>query len=332
MEHANTKTESADEFARANLLYYSGDVDAIEHGGTFFNLNRDHHKNGYIEALRLCRCDDEPFSSVCLVESLTIIIDAPGSEHWNGCASCCGQSREEYDRADDKEKMIRDAECALAYGRYDPAEMGYEHHTLCILTDALDDDARGILDTGAMTPSAFPFTLDGDGDAVLLDAQFWSHVQTQADATFTGLTHWDNTMCPIDLGHLDKFTMAYLTCALWSSTGTIGEDGDTFPLDEKYGIGDIAESSMRQAIADCEKFQEENPIGDDDRVTGSAELLSDDEFAGHDFWLTRNGHGSGFWDDGRWLKAFGDKATKYCRAAGEVHADVGDDGEVYFIS
>ena len=25
-----------------------------------------------------------------------------------------------------------------------------------------------------------------------------------------------------------------------------------------------------------------------------------DEYAGHDFWLTRNGHGAGFWD-GDWI-------------------------------
>ena len=31
-----------------------------------------------------------------------------------------------------------------------------------------------------------------------------------------------------------------------------------------------------------------------------SEQYSAEDLAGHDFWLTRNGHGTGFWDAGRW--------------------------------
>jgi len=48
---------------------------------------------------------------------------------------------------------------------------------------------------------------------------------------------------------------------------------------------------------------------------------------GHDFWLTRNGHGAGFWDRG--LGDRGDSLTAICEALGEVWTYVGDDGYLY---
>ena len=41
------------------------------------------------------------------------------------------------------------------------------------------------------------------------------------------------------------------------------------------------------------------------------------ELAGHDFALTRNGHGAGFWDRG--LGEMGDMLTKECEPYGEHH-------------
>jgi hypothetical protein len=48
---------------------------------------------------------------------------------------------------------------------------------------------------------------------------------------------------------------------------------------------------------------------------------------GHDFWLTRNRHGAGFWDRG--LGALGDRLTSAAHAYGEVDLYVGDDGRLY---
>jgi hypothetical protein len=49
---------------------------------------------------------------------------------------------------------------------------------------------------------------------------------------------------------------------------------------------------------------------------------------GHDFWLTRNGHGAGFWD-GDWPKEAGDRLTKACEEFGEFDLYIGDDGMIY---
>jgi len=52
--------------------------------------------------------------------------------------------------------------------------------------------------------------------------------------------------------------------------------------------------------------------------------------AGHDLWLTRNGHGAGFWD--RDLGEAGDKLTELSKEMGELTLLQGDgDGKLYFM-
>ena len=48
---------------------------------------------------------------------------------------------------------------------------------------------------------------------------------------------------------------------------------------------------------------------------------------GHDFWLTRNHHGAGFWDRG--LGAQGDRLTTLADGFGECDLVLGDDGLAY---
>lgn len=103
------------------------------------------------------------------------------------------------------------------------------------------------------------------------------------------------------LNQCDAFTLAYLECALWASTDETTESGG-YPLDDNYTIQDLTVASLRSMIRDCKDFQD-----------SSREDLSglDRAACGHDFWLSRNGHGAGFWDRG--LGELGDrlhKATK----------------------
>ena len=50
------------------------------------------------------------------------------------------------------------------------------------------------------------------------------------------------------------------------------------------------------------------------------------EALGHDFWLTRNGHGAGFWDRG--LGELGDRLTGLAKPYGTVDLYITDDGKV----
>lgn len=113
-------------------------------------------------------------------------------------------------------------------------------------------------------------------------------------------------------GAVDDFCAAYIEAALWSSTDDDGE-----PLDDKYSVDDCSEECLRAMVKDCEKFQ-----------TLAGEMIEDkEEQAGHDFWLTRNGHGAGFWD-GDWPE-HGDELTKLSEKFGEVNLYVGDDGMIH---
>jgi hypothetical protein len=113
-----------------------------------------------------------------------------------------------------------------------------------------------------------------------------------------------------------KFLQAYIVAALWSSMDEATPQGGE-PLDANYGPKDLAPETIAQMKADCERFQAENAQDIEGRL----------EQAGHDFWLTRCGHGSGYWD-GDWPEA-GDRLTEACKAFPEVTLYVGDDGLIY---
>jgi hypothetical protein len=114
-----------------------------------------------------------------------------------------------------------------------------------------------------------------------------------------------------------EFVDAYLEAALWSSS--VGDDES--PLDDQgYAIWDFAKKAIAEAIKDSNAFIRANR--QDLESVGSAEQH------GHDFWLTRNGHGAGFWDRG--YGAIGKRLTEAAHAYGEASAYAGDDGKIYF--
>jgi hypothetical protein len=123
---------------------------------------------------------------------------------------------------------------------------------------------------------------------------------------------------------LDDFTKAYIQAALWSSS-----DGFDVPLDSDHGQSDISPTTLDQMIADCKQFQAENL----DALClvacrrGGGGFLKVEQ-AGHDFWLTRNGHGAGFWD-GDWSEPEASQLTAAAYKFGEVDLYLGDDGLIY---
>lgn len=128
-------------------------------------------------------------------------------------------------------------------------------------------------------------------------------------------------MADITRDSLDTFTRAYIEAALWSSTDNSRPDGGD-PLDKNYDIEDIAQETLAVIVRDCEDFQRKNPI----IFTADGYPFSV-AYAGHDFWLTRNGHGAGFWDRG--IGAVGEQLTQAAKAYGEFDLYIGDDGLIY---
>jgi hypothetical protein len=126
---------------------------------------------------------------------------------------------------------------------------------------------------------------------------------------------------------LDAFTTAYIVAALWS-TNDYADDQGGDPLDANYGPEHIAPAALERMIADCARFQELYGalLVDEERVRGLDHAAED--IAGHDFWLTRAGHGAGFWD-GDWREETGEILTRASKSFGEVDLYVGDDGLIY---
>lgn len=116
----------------------------------------------------------------------------------------------------------------------------------------------------------------------------------------------------------EKFLKGYLTAALWSTTDESDESGGV-PLDKNYNIEDFSETALEIAKKDCAAFQE----------TNAADLADIDcEQAGTDFWLTRNRHGTGFWDRG-YEAALAHRLTEAAHVYGSVDLWVAENGLIY---
>lgn len=121
---------------------------------------------------------------------------------------------------------------------------------------------------------------------------------------------------------LDTIVQHYAVCALWSSHDMRHEsDPDRYAenLDDGYDVADIAADTMTGMRDDVADFVASN-AGD----ILASELTP--EQTGHDFWLTRNGHGAGFWDRG--LGELGDRLADAARVYGSVDLFVNDDDEI----
>lgn len=120
---------------------------------------------------------------------------------------------------------------------------------------------------------------------------------------------------------LDQFTQGYIDALFFTDSGDIEDEI------QDEGFYDFADETLSHILLDCAKFQADN-----------AELLAlaydrvgyEESSAGHDFWLTRNGHGAGFWDRSP-LDAdnLGDKLTKAADLFNEISPYLGDDSKIY---
>lgn len=125
-----------------------------------------------------------------------------------------------------------------------------------------------------------------------------------------------------------SFVESYKTTAIWASN-TDGCEPDGYNITDDSELSQEAKNSMQ---ADCLRFLEKyGHLIESEPEPPTATDIGDDEWAmaGHDFWLTRNGHGAGFWDGG-W-PVNGEALTEACNWFGEVSLYVGDEGEVHEI-
>ncbi len=103
--------------------------------------------------------------------------------------------------------------------------------------------------------------------------------------------------------NIDTFIGAYFEAIYFTECGPDSEHGDD---------PQMSALSRANAMNDCRRFFSayQGQIGNNIKQ------------AGHDFWLTRNGHGTGFWDRPElYGEENADELTRACKAMGEVYID-----------
>ena len=111
---------------------------------------------------------------------------------------------------------------------------------------------------------------------------------------------------------LKQFAAATMEALYFTDTG----EGDQPPQNAI-----LAPETLANLYADCRSFWRQfgcyvEPAG----MTPAQ--------AGHDFWLTRNEHGAGFWD-GDWPEPYADILTKGAHCYRKFETYLGDNGLIY---
>ena len=116
---------------------------------------------------------------------------------------------------------------------------------------------------------------------------------------------------------MSERTRQYIETAIWADL----QDDAGNPADKDYDASDVAPGTVRQIEAAVDAFFTANAA--DIEATGS-----DDGRTAHNLYLSRNGHGAGFFGNG--YGPAGDRLQDAARALGESQPYLGDDGRVYF--
>lgn len=114
--------------------------------------------------------------------------------------------------------------------------------------------------------------------------------------------------------NVQKVLESYLETLLWASGDEYEFDGVTI-----YDFSDEAVNSSKNDIETFIKTINKNP----NAIAEANEY--DDRMLGHNFALSRNGHGAGFFDDNN------DILQNICRETKSAEPYIGDDKKVHII-
>ncbi len=129
---------------------------------------------------------------------------------------------------------------------------------------------------------------------------------------------------------LSEFAQGYVEAAFW-----LLDEEDAKRFRNGANFGHLAVKALKEMVADCDAFEKENE-------TMLALAYASGDYtanrAGVDFWLTRNGHGAGYWDCGELTKLIvgknnetnvGKVLTERAHVYGSMDLYRGDDGKLY---
>lgn len=119
----------------------------------------------------------------------------------------------------------------------------------------------------------------------------------------------------------DEFVKGYIEAMFFTSTGTL-DDEDL----SQASLAEMADEAMSRLFEECERFKRDNAEALETAIAEGDDV--DMLQAGRDFWLTRNGHGAGYWD-GDWPEPYATQLTDAAKLCGSTDLYRGDDGRLY---
>lgn len=126
-----------------------------------------------------------------------------------------------------------------------------------------------------------------------------------------------------------EFVQGYIEAMFFTEANSDNEEL------EHATVEDLSDEAWKKITDDCDRFLKSLPKDHRDRTPIDMACYYhptvdyNETRAGHDFWYSRNGHGTGYWD--RDLGRIGQDLHQRTRAFGSVYLYRGDDGELYIM-
>lgn len=177
--------------------------------------------------------------------------------------------------------------------------------------------------SNTIDPQDYPRSIELSGadiDAMVtgyLECQLWAGLNNERKHEWRRSTFGTNTVCEnCNLLPLDSEDME-TAC-------------DPVPYDENYDVADISPEYVNHVRDELTEVVAQHPLAVRMYLNARAySPLYRSELFGHDFYLTREGHGAGFWDRG--LGDLGDYLTGIAKSYGSADA-LYDNGEGMLVS
>lgn len=126
---------------------------------------------------------------------------------------------------------------------------------------------------------------------------------------------------------LEEFTQGFVECLLWTDEDNSKDDAESNGKvwdDLDWSSENLAGQSTDRIEEVCRDFV----IGNWEELCEYEGLGRSADYIGHDFALSSNGHGTGFWDRG--AGGLGDRLHKAAKVYGESSLYFGQDWRVYY--
>jgi hypothetical protein len=131
--------------------------------------------------------------------------------------------------------------------------------------------------------------------------------------------------------NVEEFMRGYVEALLATTHDNADESGGN-PLSHSFSVDDLSPEAVDRIQADCRSFLHmAGPYLTAEKHKG-AMVGSLEAHAGHDFWLTRAGHGAGFWDgdwEGEDDHRFAGPIMRVAKGFPHIDAILGDDGQIH---